>query len=313
MGEGLRGTRLRLNTFTFPEGEERKTLETAARIYKRLAMLEFHRGDLLLALGGGVVGDLSGFVASTYARGIPVVQVPTTLLGMVDSAIGGKTGFNLPEGKNLIGTFHHPIAVLADLDTLKTIPDREFRGGLAEVVKYALISDPSLGQELVEKRDAILARSDALGPIVMRSAEIKAKVVAGDEREMGDRVILNYGHTVGHALESLGIAGALRSGRLHHGEAVAIGMVFASWLSVVLGLAGKDLVEEHVRLLDAVGLPTQTGRVSWDDLARYVALDKKHDRALRFVLLEAPGKPTVVRDVPQQAITEALQHVTETV
>jgi 3-dehydroquinate synthase len=243
-----------------------------------------------------------------------VVQVPTTLLAMVDSSIGGKTGFNLPEGKNLVGTFHQPAAVLADLDTLKTLADREFRGGLAEVVKYALIADPALGDLVVDSREDVLAREDAVQPIVVRSAEIKADVVAADERESGRRAILNYGHTVGHALEALGVAGRVSSPRgagLHHGEAISVGMVFAAWLAVNLDMATKDLVDEHVRLLTAVGLPTNVPKVSWEDVRRYVVLDKKYAKGVRFVVLREPGKPEIVEDVPSRAIEDAFARVTE--
>lgn len=312
--KGLTGTRLETSRLTFPEGEERKTLETAGRLYRRLAATRFHRTDVLFALGGGVVGDVTGFVASTYARGIGYVQVPTTLLGMVDAAIGGKTGFNLPEAKNLVGSFYHPLAVLADLDTVRTLPEREFRGGLAEVVKYALIADPSLGELLVDERDAVIGRGDILEQIVLRSASIKAAVVSDDERESGRRAILNYGHTLGHALEAMGIAGRLSLGRaagLHHGEAISIGMVFAAWVSVVLGLAHKDLVDEHLRLLGRLDLPVAIGRIGWDDVKRYVELDKKYQGGARFVLLSEPGKPVVQGDIPQAVLQEALRHVTE--
>lgn len=314
LAKGLRGTGLAVTRVAFPEGEERKTFETAARLYRKLAAAQFHRGDVLVALGGGVVGDLTGFVASTYGRGIAYVQVPTTLLGMVDSAIGGKTGFNLPEGKNMVGTFHHPLAVLADLDTLRTLADREFRGGLAEVVKYAFIADPSLGDLLTGSRDAILARGDALEAVVARSAAIKAGVVAGDERERGRRAILNYGHTLGHALEAMGWAGrgpSVRGLSLYHGEAISVGMVFAAWVSVLIGLAHKDLVDEHLRLLGVFGLPTGIGRVSWDDVRRYMTLDKKYAKGLRLVLLKDAGDPVVQGDLPADVLQEALRRVTE--
>jgi 3-dehydroquinate synthase len=309
--KGLKGTRLDVTHVTFPEGEERKTIETAGRLYRRLAACGFHRSDVLVALGGGVVGDVTGFVASTYARGIPYVQAPTTLLAMVDAAIGGKTGFNLPEAKNLVGTFYHPLAVLADLDTVRTLPEREYGGGLAEVAKYAFIADPSLGETLAAQRDDVLARGDILEEIVLRSAAIKAEVVASDERESGRRAILNYGHTLGHALEAMAIAGRLPS--LHHGEAISIGMVFAAWVSVVIGLAQKDLVEDHVGLLAAMGLPTMlAGRPpSWDDVRRYMQMDKKYARGLRLVLLSEAGAPMVQGDIPQAALQEAWRHVTE--
>ncbi len=310
------GSRGPIVWLTFPEGEERKTGETATRLDRQLARAAFHRTDAIVALGGGVVGDVAGFVASTYVRGIPLLQVPTTLLAMVDAAIGGKTGVNLPEGKNLVGTFHQPFGVVADLDTLRSLPERELRGGLAEVAKYALIAEPELGELVVEQADAIFAREAVLRPIVVRSAAIKARVVAADEREGGIRAILNYGHTLGHALEGLALAGRLpaRRGagtRLHHGEAIAVGMVFAAWVSVLMGLAREEMVAEHRRLLAAVGLPTAWPGLSWEDVRRFLVLDKKYAGGTRLVLLRAPGDPVVQGDVGEDVLIEALRRVTE--
>lgn len=311
LAEGLEATGLEASHFTFPQGERHKTLHTAARLHRRLAAERFHRGDVLVGLGGGVVGDVTGFVASTYARGMPFVLVPTTLLAMVDAAVGGKTGVNLPEGKNLVGTFSQPRAVLCDLDTLTTLPDRELRGGLAEVVKYALIADPDLGGLLVDRTSDVFARGDVLEPLVTRSVEIKADVVAEDPRETGRRAILNYGHTLGHALEGLALEGRLAGVRsLHHGEAISVGMVFAAQVAVLCDLAPPDIVDEHLRLLEAVGLPTRTGPVAWDDVERYVAVDKKYARGLRLVLLEGSGKPVVRGGVPRDVLVEALDRVT---
>jgi 3-dehydroquinate synthase len=272
--------------FTFPEGEERKSLDTAARLHRHLARAGFHRDDVLAALGGGVVGDLTGYVASTYARGVPYVQVPTTLLAMVDASIGGKTGVNLPQGKNLVGSFHHPLAVLADLDVLASLPDRELRGGLAEVVKYAYIAEPSLSGYVVRKRNEILDRGNCLQSIVVRCARIKAKVVAIDPTERGVRMILNYGHTLGHALE------AHARGRLHHGEAISTGMVYAAAVGAALGHA--DLVDEHRSVLGSLGLPTTASGARWEQVRDFMRVDKKYRSGIRMVVLDAPGVPKVV-------------------
>jgi shikimate kinase/3-dehydroquinate synthase len=305
---GLREAGLRVVWGTFPEGEERKTPDTAARLARTMARDGFHRGDVVVALGGGVVGDVGGFVASTYARGLACVQVPTTLLAMVDAAIGGKTGVNLPQGKNLVGTFHQPIGVVADLDVLGTLPERELRGGLAEVIKYGFIADPPLIDLVVRKRDEIFARGDVLESIVMRCARIKASVVAADEKEDGLRAILNYGHTLGHAVESLSVSGLKRGPKLHHGEAIAIGMVFAAAIAELTGTGGADIVAQHRKAFDAVGLPTRVEGMSWGEVRDRMKIDKKYSRGLRFVLLTEPGKPVVQR-VPQKMLERAFAEV----
>lgn len=305
----FKGSGLSLTWWTFPEGEERKTVETAARLVKALAKAELHRGDVVLALGGGVVGDLGGFAASMYARGISVVQIPTTLLSMVDASIGGKTGVNLPQGKNLVGTFHQPLGVIADVDVLTTLGDRELRGGLAEVIKYAFIAEPALAELVVKQRDDILARGPSLDGLVAQCARTKAAVVGADEFEMGQRAILNYGHTLGHALESLSVSGRLRGlQKLHHGEAVSIGMVYAAAVSVLLGRCGPDLIEYHRGVLESVGLPTSIEGVSWNDVKERMTMDKKYSRGLRLVVLDGIGRP-VVRHVSQQVLRRAFNEV----
>jgi 3-dehydroquinate synthase/shikimate kinase/3-dehydroquinate synthase len=281
----LYGSVFRHRWLTFPEGEASKTFDTAARLAEGLAREGLHRDDVVIAFGGGVVGDVAGFVASTYGRGIRVIQVPTTLLAMVDSSVGGKTGVNLPQGKNLVGTFHQPYAVYADLDVLRTLPARELRAGMAEVVKYAFIADPSI-LELVERGD--------MHGIVTRCVKIKADVVASDERDAGRRAILNYGHTLGHAIEL--------ASDLHHGEAVAIGMVYAAIVARILGVS--DLVDDHRRAIEAVGLPTEIPGLRWPVVRKRMVLDKKYARGDRMVLLEAPGKP-VVRPVPIDVLERA--------
>jgi 3-dehydroquinate synthase len=290
---------------TFPEGEESKTIETAARLCERLAASGFHRRDLLFGLGGGVVGDVTGYVASTFARGISVVQVPTTLLAMVDAAIGGKTGVNLPQGKNLVGTFHQPLSVVCDLRVLETLPVRELKGGLAEVVKYGFISDPALVRTVVRDRDDIIDCGPALDPLVARCARIKAEVVAADEREYGLRAILNYGHTLGHAIESLALERGGRA-KLHHGEAIAVGMVYAAKVSSLLGIS--DLVDEHRRVLEAVGLPTRVAGFGWSQVSKRMRTDKKFSGGARLVLLEDLGSP-IVRKVEADVLREAFAEV----
>ena len=224
-----------------PSGEAAKTMQVYDTLLHQLATQEAHRDDLVVALGGGTVGDLAGFVASTYMRGMRFVQVPTTLIGQVDAAIGGKTAVNLPEGKNLVGTFYQPVAVLADVATLATLPDRDFRSGLGEVAKYALTLDLDLLAVLERDPGPILRRDPtALEPLVARCARLKASTVAADERDTGVRLFLNYGHTLGHALERL----EAFEGR-SHGEAIAVGMVFAARLAEGRELCEPGLVGRH--------------------------------------------------------------------
>jgi 3-dehydroquinate synthase len=303
--KSLRAGGLSVSWHTFPEGEANKTIETAARLCERLAASGFHRGDLLFGLGGGVVGDVTGYVASTFARGISVVQVPTTLLAMVDAAIGGKTGVNLPQGKNLVGTFHQPLGVVSDLSVLETLPVRELRGGLAEVVKYGFIDDPSLLRSVARDGEEVIGCGPALGPLVARCSKIKADVVAADERERGLRAILNYGHTLGHAIESLSIERGGRA-KLHHGEAIAVGMVYAARVSSLLGL--PDLVDEHRHVLEAVGLPTRVGGLGWSQVSKRMQTDKKFSGGARLVLLKGRGSP-VVRKVDPKVLREAFAEV----
>jgi 3-dehydroquinate synthase len=238
------------------------------------------------------------------------VQVPTTLLAMVDAAIGGKTGVNLPQGKNLVGSFYHPLAVLADLDVLATLPDYELRGGLAEVVKYAFIAEPSLAGFVLRKRNEIFARGRCLQSIVVRCARVKAKVVALDPTDRGLRMILNYGHTLGHALEAATLSARVRGGgaRLHHGEAVSIGMVFAATVSAALGRSDESLAVEHERVLGGVGLPTKAAGVSWEQVKEFMKMDKKYRGGVRMVLLDAPGSPQIVR-VSQRVLRDAFEKV----
>ncbi len=273
-----------------PTGERAKTLRWVSAILDSLVKARFERGSVLLALGGGVVGDVTGFAASLYARGIPYVQVPTTLVSQVDSSVGGKTGVNHALGKNLIGTFHQPHLVLIDPDTLRTLPRREWVAGLAEVIKYGMIADEEFFSYLEGHVGALLKLDDeAVVQVITRSCRIKAEVVAQDEREAGLRRILNYGHTVGHALESLG---GYRT--LIHGEAVAIGMVQEAELSRSMGYCSDETVTRQRRLVHQVGLPevlsSVTGAALWGAMQR----DKKvRDGQIHCVLPEGVGKVVI--------------------
>jgi 3-dehydroquinate synthase len=288
---------------TVPVGEEAKSLDVYRALLHQLATQEAHRDDLVVALGGGSVGDLSGFVASTYMRGMPFVQVPTTLLAQVDAAIGGKTAVNLPEGKNLVGTFAQPRAVLADVSTLATLSDRDFRSGVAEVAKYGLTLDVTLLDQLETDPAPVLAREpSALETLVTGCVRVKAQAVAEDERDTGARLILNYGHTLGHALERLEAFGG-RS----HGEAIAIGMVFAARLSELRGLAEPGLASRTVRLLSSLGLETDGSLPPVDDILAAFRLDKKYHGGVRFVLLRDVGDAVVVADVPEAQVREVLE------
>src|SRR3990172_5024478 len=250
VAESLRRGGHEVSLLTVPPGEESKSLEQAGRLCRELVGARLDRGSALCGLGGGVIGDLAGFVAATLYRGVPFINLPTTLLAQVDSSLGGKTGVNLPEGKNLVGAFHQPRLVVADVLTLRTLPEREFRSGLAEVVKHGMIADPELFGTLEERADRILARDpDFLRVIVTRSCAIKAKVVEADEQETGLRAMLNFGHTVGHALEA-----ALGYGSITHGEAVAYGMLVAATLSVRRGLCPEGDVGGLRALLERFGL-----------------------------------------------------------
>ena len=278
----LRNAAVDNETFVMGDGEDAKTLATVDRLARAFAQWGLLRGDAVIAVGGGVVGDTGGFVASVYYRGVDVVQVPTTLLAMVDAAIGGKTGVNLPEGKNLVGAFHQPIGVLADPLALATLPDREYRCGLGEVAKYALMEDDFVSSvaPLLVARD-----STVLTDVVARCARIKARYVAADELEQtGKRAVLNYGHTFAHALETA------TAHSLLHGEAVAVGLVFAAHLAGALERIDQKAVAHHEELVQSLGLPvTAPPGLRADDLLPIMARDKKSAGALTFVLAGPSG------------------------
>jgi 3-dehydroquinate synthase len=305
LAAGLGAGGLEAVLLTVPAGEGAKTLAVYETLLHQLAMQEAHRDDPVVALGGGATGDLAGFVASTYMRGVPFIQAPTTLTAQVDAAIGGKTGVNLPEGKNLVGTFTQPRVVLADVETLASLSDRDYRAGLAEVAKYALTLDLDLLSQLESDPGPVLAReADALESLVVRCAAAKADTVARDERDAGARLILNYGHTLGHALERLD-AFAGRS----HGEAVAVGMMFAARLSEARGLAEPGLSGRTARLLRSLGLEPGGFLPEAGDAIDAFRLDKKFRDGARFVLLQDVGKPVVVENIPESQLREVLDEM----
>ena len=289
-------------------GEDRKTPATVAAIHDAAFGQRLERSSLMLALGGGVVGDMTGFAAATWLRGIRVIQVPTTLLAMVDAAIGGKTGVNHPGGKNLIGAFHQPSLVLIDPETLNTLPEREFRAGMAEVIKYGILGDPALFQcleEGPEPNSAAGLGNSRLETILERSAAAKARVVAADEREGGLRAVLNYGHTFGHVVETL-----CGYGTWLHGEAVAIGMVAVGQLAVNRGSWTADDAGRQTQLIQRCGLPTAWPDLDPDAVLRTLQGDKKvKDGRLRFVLPTAIGRVEIRDDISRDEILHCLDQL----
>jgi 3-dehydroquinate synthase len=285
------------------DGEQAKRWEVLEQLFDALLAARLGRDAVIVALGGGVVGDLAGFAAAVYQRGIRFIQVPTTLLAQVDSSVGGKTAINHARGKNMIGAFHQPRAVIADVATLDTLPDRELRAGLAEVIKHGAALDLAFLEWLEKHMDALLAREQpALVYAVRRSCELKAAIVAEDERESGARALLNFGHTFGHAIET-----ATGYGAWLHGEAVAAGMVMAARLSARAGLLGAGESARLQQLITRAGLPTMPPRMEpgrWLDL---MALDKKSAQGrMRFVLLEALGKATLRSGVDERLVREVV-------
>lgn len=286
-----------------PDGESHKTLATVSRILDVLVANRFGRDCTVVALGGGVVGDMAGFAASCYQRGVAYVQVPTTLLAQVDSSVGGKTGVNHPGGKNLIGAFHQPNAVVADTSTLATLPVRELHAGLAEVIKYGLICDAPFFDWLEAHMDELLAADPtALAHVIQRSCEIKAQIVGRDEREQGDRALLNLGHTFGHAVES-----ATHYTRYLHGEAVGAGLLMAAAMSHESGLIESSQVDRLRQLLERVGLPVKIDGVTPDVALEHMRIDKKVlSGRMRLVLLRAIGDSFVTADYPEPALQRTL-------
>jgi 3-dehydroquinate synthase len=290
-------------SITLPDGESHKNWATLNRIFDELIAGRCERGVTLLALGGGVVGDLAGFAAATYQRGVPYIQVPTTLLAQVDSSVGGKTAINHPQGKNMIGAFYQPLAVLCDTDTLATLPPRELGAGIAEIVKYGLIRDRPFLEWLEANMPRLLRREpEALTHAIERSCINKAEIVALDERETGPRALLNLGHTFGHAIEA-----GTGYGAWLHGEAVAAGMVLAARLSQRLGWLAREDVQRVTDLLALAGLPVAGPDLGTERYLELMGHDKKVEGGrMRFVLLRRIGEAFVSGEVPDAALTEVL-------
>ncbi len=305
---GLGQVGLEADLVVVPAGERAKTLGQARRLYDRFLAIGLDRTSFVVGLGGGVVGDLAGFAAATYLRGLDSVQLPTTLLAQVDSSVGGKTAVNLPQGKNLVGAFHQPRLVVADVSVLATLALRELRAGLAEVVRYAVMGDAALFDYLEAHASAILRRDEScLTHVVRRCCEIKAEIVAADERERGTRALLNLGHTVGHALEQV-----LSYRRLRHGEAVGLGMIAEGHLAVDAGLCAAADVERIGALLRRLGLPVALSLIDPARVAEACLVDKKRERGrLRLALPRAIGEAELVGDIPLTAIERAVARLDE--
>jgi len=291
-----------------PDGEQYKNIETLNLIYDALLTHRCERNTPLIALGGGVIGDMTGYAAATYLRGVPFIQIPTTLLSQVDSSVGGKTGINHPLGKNIIGAFYQPQIVLADIDTLITLPDQELRAGLAEVIKYGLIRDLPFLVWLEANMEKLLARdSAALQYAITRSCENKAEVVGNDERESGDRALLNLGHTFGHAIEN-----GMGYGAWLHGEAVAAGTVMAADLSQRMGWINEQDVARVRHIFERAGLPVIGPQLGVEQYLQLMGLDKKVvDGKIRFVLLQALGHAVISSAVPAELLRATLEACSE--
>jgi 3-dehydroquinate synthase len=288
------------------DGERYKNLNTVARLLDAFVKAQADRSTVVIAVGGGVIGDMVGFAAATYLRGIPVVHVPTTLLAQVDSAIGGKTGVNHPLGKNLIGSFHAPSLVVADPIVLETLPRREFRAGLYEVIKYGVISDPTLLDRIRDSVTAIFNRDgDAIAPLVSASCRIKGQVVSADERESGLRRILNFGHTIGHALEAV-----TKYKQFRHGEAVGYGMLAALHIGVARGVTPNALLDEVEALISHLGPLPSVSEISAKDVYAAIGRDKKVvDGTLHFVAASERGKTVELTDVTEKEIKAACRKI----
>jgi 3-dehydroquinate synthase len=303
--DSLQSAEIHVETIEVPDGEEYKSLTWAGRLFDAFVEARMTRNSGVIALGGGVIGDLAGFAAATFMRGISLVQVPTSLIAQVDSSVGGKTAVNHPRGKNLIGAFHQPKLVLIDVDVLKTLPERELKSGLAEAIKHGLILD----SELFEYMEANLSKildfdMQCMEQVASRSCKDKATIIEQDERELDIRAILNYGHTVGHSIEAVSDYHSFR-----HGEAIAIGMVVASRIAVNMGILDKQQAERQNRLLADYGLPTKFPDLNIDKVMETVHLDKKikEGEKSRFVLLKDIGKAIVVENVTDEQIRQAIE------
>ncbi|MEO8442185.1 MAG: 3-dehydroquinate synthase [Betaproteobacteria bacterium] len=300
----LNASGLTVTPVVLPAGEQHKNWHALNAVFDTLISNRCERKTTLIALGGGVIGDLTGFAAASYLRGVPFIQIPTTLLAQVDSSVGGKTAINHPRGKNMIGAFYQPLAVIADTDTLNTLPAREVSAGLAEIIKYGLIRDVPFFEWLEHHIEALVARdAAALAYAVQRSCENKAEVVAADEREeLGDRALLNLGHTFGHAIET-----GLGYGAWLHGEAVAAGIVIAARVSQAMGMLKEAHVARTIALLERAGLPVIAPAFGLDRYLQLMGIDKKVESGkIRFILLRAIGSAFLTADVPTAALDTAL-------
>jgi len=294
---------------TIPPGEVSKNLDQVKQLYDQLLELKADRQTIIIALGGGVTGDLVGFVAATYMRGVPLIHVPTSLLAMVDSSIGGKVGVNLAQGKNLVGAFYQPKLVLCDLDTLQTLPPNELVNGMAEVLKYGASMDPALFSLLETEKDNLLAlEPQVIEQVVNQCALLKSRIVAQDEKESGVRMYLNFGHTLGHAIE------ALSNYQTHtHGQAVAIGMNAAARISVAMGMLDQPSVDRLEKVIQSYGLPTKMPKeLDTNQLIEQLQKDKKVVQGnVRFVLQESLGKVVIRNDVSETIIREVIDSIRE--
>ena len=302
--KGFQNLNIEVTIVALPSGENQKCLDSASKLFDQLVNTHADRKTMVLAFGGGVVGDLAGFVAATFNRGLNLFMVPTTLLSMVDSSVGGKVGINHPKGKNLIGAFHQPVGVAIDIDVLKSLPDREYRSGLAEIVKYGMILDAEFFSFLEANAEGILGRKpELLIKIIKRSCELKAQVVAQDEREeTGLRAKLNFGHTFAHAFETIGGYGSWL-----HGEAVAAGMVCANNISLKRGMIDASTASRMVALLKAFNLPTEPPELSSSALLKVMRNDKKSVHgSLRFILATKLGEVALFDDVTEENVKGVL-------
>ncbi len=295
----------KVTIYTIEAGEEHKTLDTVKGLYEHLILEHFDRKDLLAALGGGVVGDLTGFAAATYLRGIRFIQIPTTLLAQVDSSIGGKTGVDFDSYKNMVGAFHMPSLVYMNLSALRTLSDRQFASGMAEILKHGLIRNEAYYQWLLKNREEIWERRyEALLPMIAESCRIKRAVVEADPTEQGERALLNFGHTLGHAVEKL------KDFQLLHGECVAIGMVAASWIALQRGLLTKEELRRVTEGLEAFSLPASTEGLEAERVVEITRSDKKMEAgSIKFVLLQGIGKAFVDRTVTGEELLFAAEQI----
>lgn len=307
ISESLKGQGFETYVANVPNSEDAKRIEVASFCWQIMGQADFQRNDAVIGVGGGSTTDLSGFVAATWLRGIRSVLIPTTLLGMVDAALGGKTGINTSEGKNLVGSFHLPHQVLIDLDTLETLPKNELVAGMAEVIKYGFIRDPEM-LSLIENstEESLDFRSSVFEELIRRSVQIKEYVTNRDFRESGEREFLNYGHTLGHAIEHA------ERYKWRHGAAISIGMVFAAELSLLLGKLSEAEVERHRSIFMKLGLPVSYRGDRWDQLLATMRKDKKgRGGMLRFIVLDELGKPTVANAPTDELLFTAFQAIVE--